>query len=725
MSGDKVLAKQRRAAAARRAESLTAGQLRWLGALLLAAQLPLVAFVPIWIACLGVVLVALRFVQINRRANHPGPPPAALASWMLGLLAIVTAIAIRQSLGYFVGRDPCVAFLFALIGIKYLETHTPRDGTLIVCLACLLIVTPFFYSQSLLAAATAVPAVVLLGGALQVLARPAGLAPLPGGWRATLRLTSRMFVQGIPLAATLFLLFPRIAGPLWGVPADHAANSGISDHMAPGVISELSLSDAVAFRVDFEGPPPPPWLLYWRGPVLSNFDGREWTLAAQRPSGAFTRSDGRSVIYTVTLEPHWKPWLFALDLPGSLPQVASESEGGGFQTDVDALLTRDQQLLARVPVTQPLRYQQTSNLRDAYPAGSGRDADLEIAESLRLPPEDVRSNPRTLALARELRTVHADDAGYIRAVLDRFHNEAFYYTLAPPLLGDNPVDGFLFETRRGFCEHYASAFVVLLRAAGIPARVVTGYQGGMINPNGGYMIVRQSDAHAWTEVLLDGQWRRFDPTAAVAPSRIQMGLGGAIPADERIPLLARLDDTFIKSLQLSWDAINHDWRRNVIGFNFDRQRSLWREWKLNVLAPWQITGIVAGIAAVWVGALLGWLAWRRRRQDRARALWDALCARLARAGLPRAAYEGPLAYATRAAARWPEFAAAFAIIGDSYAALRYGPVAVHADTTLERASALWRLKRAVNILPAAAALRSRAAPEPGFTAALRDRAPGA
>ena len=317
----------------------------------------------------------------------------------------------------------------------------------------------------------------------------------------------------------------------------------------------------------------------------------------------------------------------------------------------------------------------------------------------------AHSNPRTLAFARELREKHGDDLEYVNAVLDWFQKESYFYTLAPPLLGDNPVDGFLFGTRRGFCEHYAGAFVVLLRAAGIPARVVTGYQGGTINPNGDYMIVRQSDAHAWAEALIGGQWRRFDPTAAIAPSRIQMGLGGAVPASDPIPLLARLDETFLKSLQLSWDAINHDWRRNVIGFNFDRQRSLWREWRLSALAPWQITAIVVGLGAAWGGVLLGWLAWRRRRQDRARALWEAACTNLARAGLPRSAHEGPLAYAARAAARWPQCASALAVIGSSYAALRYGSVAAHADTTLERASALWRLKRAVKLLPGPAELR--------------------
>ena len=267
--------KQRRAPVARRVVTLAPAQIRWLGALLVATQLPMLAFVPLWIACLGTLLVGLRFVLVARSAKRLDRAPETIRPWVLGLLALATAILIRQTLGYFVGRDPCVAFLFALIGIKYLETRNARDGTLIVCLACLLIVTPFFYSQSLFSAALAIPAVVLLGGTLQALARPIGLPPQPGGWRAPLVVTFKMFAQGIPLAATLFLLFPRIAGPLWGVPADHAAHSGLSDHMSPGVISELSLSDAVAFRVDFEGPAPPPWLRYWRGPVLSHFDGRE------------------------------------------------------------------------------------------------------------------------------------------------------------------------------------------------------------------------------------------------------------------------------------------------------------------------------------------------------------------------------------------------------------------------------------------------------------------
>ena len=243
--------------------------------------------------------------------------------------------------------------------------------------------------------------------------------------------------------------------------------------------------------------------------------------------------------------------------------------------------------------------------------------------------------------------------------------------------------------------------MLLLRAAGIPARVVTGYQGGSVNERGGYLIVRQSDAHAWAEALVGGQWQRFDPTAAVAPSRIEIGLGGALPAGEPVPFLARLDITWLTNLQLAWDAFNHDWRRNVVGFNRDRQRSLWREWRLDEFAPWQVVGLVTTIVFAWGALVVGWLMWRRRRQERALVLWDDLNRRLARAGLPREPHEGPLAFASRAATRWPQFAIAFAAIGESFAALRYGAVPVER----ERDALVATLERAIEVLPAPAALR--------------------
>jgi hypothetical protein len=290
------------------------------------------------------------------------------------------------------------------------------------------------------------------------------------------------------------------------------------------------------------------------------------------------------------------------------------------------------------------------------------------------------------------------DRAYVKAVLDWFHNEPFVYTLAPPLIDRDPVDGFLFDSRRGFCEHYAGAFTVLLRAAGIPARVVTGYQGGEMNPDGDYMIVRQSDAHAWTEVLLDGQWQRFDPTAAVAPSRIERGLGAALPAGERIPYFARLEMTWIKSLRLRWDAVNYQWQRGVVGFNIERQRDLLREFGFEGVRPWQIVAVFAGAVFIWGVLLLGAAQLRRSGVDAEVALWNALCRRLARAGLARAPEEGPLAYTRRAGKRWPQWASTLARIGERYAELHYGP------SDPKREQMLKELKTRVKALPGPRAL---------------------
>jgi transglutaminase-like putative cysteine protease len=671
--------------------ALTPAQIGSLGVLLVAAQLPQAVHLPIWVALFGIALVVLRFVLLRRDRARPSATPARIPSWALAVFALAIAFAIRKSYGYFVGRDPCVAFLYVLVGIKFLEVRTLRDGTLLVCLAIFLLITPFFYSQSLLAALAALPAVLAAGAAMESLAHDDPMTS-PSSWRAAWRRTAAMLAQGLPIAAALFLLFPRLASPLWGLPADRAAATGLSERMSPGSISELALNDAVAFRVDFDNAPPPPRARYWRGPVLALFNGREWRSLSPSPGGKLAAADRPAVRYTVMLEPNDHPWLFALDFPSAMPQVDSDAgtqaSAGGF-----AGYSREQQLMMRAPVTQPLRYSVQSTLGDRYPVTSSRDAQINS----RAPP----GNPRTVEFARSLRAANPDDRRFIGAVLKWFHDESFFYTLAPPLLEEDPVDAFLFDSRRGFCEHYASAFVVLLRAAGIPARVVTGYQGGEINPRGGYMIVRQSDAHAWAEAIVDDQWQRFDPTAAVAPSRIERGLFGAVAANEPVPLFARQDGSVLKDLQLAIDAFNHEWRRNVIQFNRDRQRALWREWKLDTFAPWQVA-IAASIALLaWAGGVFAWFAARRKRQERALTLWNDVCRRLARAGLPRFNYEGPIAFAGRAASRWPQFDIAFRAIGESFAVLRYG--SERRDS--ERLALIATLERAIDVLPSPATLR--------------------
>ena len=669
---------------------LTSAQIGWLGALLLSAQLPQAPHLPIWVAATGVLLVAVRLLVLRRDRQRPQAPPPRIPSWTLVLFAVAAAFAVRSSFGFLSGRDPSVAFLYILVAIKFLETRTPRDGMLLVCLSCFLLITPFFYGQSMLAAIAVLPAVVLVGATLDALTDGNSVAAAGSDRGAALRRSGLMILQGAPIAVLLFLLFPRLAAPLWGLPSDHSAQTGLSETMEPGQISELSLSDDVAFRVDFEGPVPPSRERYWRGPVLSRFDGRVWTAGGLQYGGVPAPAANGMVTYTVTLEPSHRVWMFALDLPSAMPRA----ESGGAEPI--ALLTRDQQLLSRAPISQPLRYVQQSILRSSYPANPRFDAPA----NLRLP----ERNPRTRQLAQELRAQYPDDRQLIAAVMTWFNRENFVYTMSPPLLNEDTADEFLFDTRSGFCEHYASAFVVLLRSAGIPARVVTGYQGGAMNPQGNYMIVRQSDAHAWAEALIDGRWQRFDPTAAVSPSRIETGLGGALPSGERVPFLARLDASWIRNVQLSWDALNHGWRRNVVGFNYQRQRSLWREWRLDALPPWQIAVMAAAALFAWAGVLAGWLLFRRRRQERALVLWDDLCRRLARAGLPRQAHEGPVAFSQRAAQRWPQFAIAFAAIGQSFATLRYDNIAA----PRQRDALIATLRRAIEVLPASAALRQAA-----------------
>ncbi len=672
--------------------SLTPTQVLCLGVLLLAAQLPQAPYLPIWVAVAGSLLIIVRIALLRGDHARPQSSPARIPSWALVIFAVAAAVAVRWSFGYLVGRDPSVAFLYILIAIKFFETRSIRDGTILVCLACFLLITPFFYNQSLLAALAALPAVLMVGATFDALHGHQRANAPPFSISASLSRSGIMMLQGIPVAALLFVLFPRLAAPLWGLPTDYGAKTGLSDSMSPGQISELSLSDAVAFRVDFDGPVPPTAKRYWRGPVFSRFDGRMWTpglsgIAESTDAGA--RANPAAINYTVTLEPNYRPWLFALDLPDGLPRIAGATQDIGS----NAVLTRDQQILLRAPVAQSIRYIQRSILRDSYAGNSPLDTRVNLATG--------KGNPRTLAHARELRARFPSDRAYIREVLDWFNREEFVYSLSVPLFDHDPVDGFLFQDRYGFCEHYASAFVLLLRAAGIPARVVTGYQGGTVNPRGGYLIVRQSDAHAWAEALVEGRWQRFDPTAAVAPSRIELGLGGALRDGEPVPFFARLDVSWMKNARLAWDAFNHDWRRNVVGFSHDRQRSLWRDWKLDLFAPWQMVAVLAALVFAWGGAIIGWLLWKRRRQERALLLWDDLNRRLARAGMPRLPHEGPLAFAARAARRWPQFNIAFAAIGESFAMLRYGTVAAGP----EREALVATLKRAIEVLPASRTLR--------------------
>jgi len=629
---------------------LTRRQGVWLLAAALAGFLPLVPWLPPWMAPIAGVAFAWRGFLLWRGW---GLPPR----WLLVLLTFGGTVAVGFQFRTIFGKDPGIALLGLFLALKLLEMRSPRDALTVIFLGYFLALSQFFYAQGIVNAVfMAVTLIVTVGAQINLnhAGEPA-LKPLP-----TLRLAGVMLVQSLPFMLVLFVLFPRIPGPLWGLPLDaHSGMTGLSDSMAPGSISKLSQSDAIAFRVRFkEATPPPQSQLYWRGPVMSEFDGRLWRAGAPRVVEGLpyeTASATSSIEQEVTLEAHNKPWLFALELPVSLP--------------ADAFMSRDYQLLAKGLVRSRLRYEVRSSPKLA-PGVAETESTLNRALAL---PDNI--NPRSRELAARLRQEANGNPHRITAALEAFFARALLiYTLNPPLLGQNSVDEFLFDSKRGFCEHFAASYVFLARAAGVPARVVTGYQGGEINPVDGVLVVRQYDAHAWAEVWLPGQgWQRVDPTAASAPSRIEGNLAAAVPAGDPLPLLAQPAFAWLKEIRYRLDAVGFAWNQWVLGYNPQKQKEFLES--LGMKAPdWK--SMTSALALFCGLLLLGFTAWalhQRRRLAPAQAAWEKLSRKLARHQLARLPWEGPRDYLTRLAAALPQRRDELSVIEGLYESLRYSP----------------------------------------------------
>lgn len=635
---------------------------------------------PLWVSTLCATLLLWRAYLTY--SGNPLPK-----RWLLMLITVAGIGGIVISFHTLFGREVGVTLLVLLATLKLMELRAARDAMALIYLACFIIITNFFYSQSIPTALYLLATLmVIITNWVHLQAQRIALMPRlrEGNGEAVgylaasplrgLRIAAVLLLQAIPLTLILFILFPRVQGPLWGLPQDAYASSGLDDKMSPGSLSRLSLSEAVAFRVSYKDKPPRREQMYWRGPVLWDFDGRTWTPGSTALTVApqFTELD-QPIDYIVTLEPHNKTWLFALDVPNKI--------------SVPANLTYDFQLFKKEPVNARLRYEARSNL--SYHANL-HEAERQIKRALQLPQP---LNPRAQQLAAEWRTRSADDAAVIRIALSYFNQQGFQYTLEPPLLGINSVDDFLFASKQGFCEHYASAFVFLMRAAHIPARVVTGYQGGEFNDVGNYYIVRQSDAHAWAEVWLAGQgWVRVDPTAAIAPARVQSGLSAAMPDNAALPFMARSPPQWMRNLRLNWDTLANQWNQWVLGYDTERQFAFltrmgmesitWQKMALNMAAG---VGLLVGLFALFMLRKL-----YVRNPDKTQAAWLRLCRKLAKAGLPRAAHEGAQDYATRIAAARPDLADAIRDLAARYSALRYS--AVQDDNAqrefLQRAAAL-------------------------------------
>ncbi|HEX5640013.1 MAG TPA: DUF3488 and transglutaminase-like domain-containing protein [Burkholderiaceae bacterium] len=598
--------------------------------------LPHLEHLPWWATSLLLLMLFWRgFLTV---AQQPLPGRYLLVPLLLG-----AGLGVYLQHGTLVGQQAGVTFLLLLMALKLLEMRARRDIFVVIFLCFFILLTQFMYSQSVAVAMTTLMAVaalffVLVSVNLDEADLPAARKMKMVGWS---------MVKAVPLTIVLFLLFPRISGPLWGTPDDGGSGStGLSNSMTPGSIGKLIESRQIAFRAKFETESPGTELLYWRGPVFGTFNGRTWTPLLRRsvePAPlAIEGERGSLVEYTVTLEPHQRDWLFALEAPSALPQT----------TEFNPRLTAEMELLAGDLVRERVRYTMRSYM--GFRVGRNADA-LELQDWLVLPPG---FNPRTQQFAASLQqrvATTGDDRDFrlVRAALDHFRRDGYEYTLTPPRLGRNSVDEFLFDTRRGFCEHYSSAFVVLMRSVGVPARVVTGYQGGELNPIDGFVTVRQSDAHAWAEVWLRGRgWVRIDPTAAVAPVRIDRALEEARKAEFDRDVSFMSSD-WLRVWRFNWEAVQNGWNQWILSYSLDRQRAL--VGMLGLAPRWES---VAGVLAVIVGVLLAGMALASMRprtvRDPLGDIYRLLREKLERAGVRTEEHCGPRELYARSRRALPE-----------------------------------------------------------------------
>lgn len=621
------------------------------------ALLPHLQFLPVWITGAFVTCCIYRIVVERRRGSLP-------PTWLRGSVALLCFLGVLFTYDTISGVGPGTALLAVMASLKLLETGKRRDQFVLLFIAIFLVMASLLREQYLWSLPYLLFALaVIMAAWLRMAAEPS--EPLS----RSARTGGRLMLYALPLALAMWFFFPRISSPFWAVPIDTSSGvSGLSTSMSPGDISSLSLSNAVAFRARFFDDIPEPRDRYWRAMVLHRFNGRTWNAVDPIPDrDAVERIEvrGAATRYEITMEPTRQHWVPALEMPQAwnLPRT---------------FMTPRQTLSNMHPIDQRVAFE-ISSFAD-YTADAGistffRGWYLDLPEG---------SNPASVRFAEELRARSASDDAYIEAILAMFRRDEYFYTLQPPALGRNPVDEFLFETRRGFCEHYASAFAVMMRAAGIPARVVVGYQGGEVNPMGGRLIVRQSDAHAWSEVWLDDRgWTRVDPTAAVAPERIERGLTDSLFDGFGAQWGIDMPSQFMHRLTLTWDVLNANWNDWVLGFGPDKQREFmealgfdnptWRKMLLTLIFL-----VIAMTLAI---SLLLHMRNRPPPRDRAVILYNRF---VRKTGIPAVVGETPIAFAGRAREASKLDGATIDAVTASYLDVRYGGRGEAALKQLER-----------------------------------------
>ncbi|OQX15758.1 MAG: transglutaminase [Thiothrix lacustris] len=658
----------------------------WLLAAQVIVMLPFLFDLPLWLLPVLLFAAGWRLRVLSGAALQPGNVTKAL------LIALGIGGLVLSGL-QFPSLDAMATLLLLGFAFKSLEVVQRRDAIVVIFIGYFLVALHFLYAQSITAALYGMVSMIVLTGALIGVQQSVAAFSAGQQVRFNLRLSVFMLLQCLPLMVIIFVVAPRLP-PLWSLPAPSGqAKSGVSDRMAAGDIEKLSQSDALAFRVTFKGKRPAQPDLYWRGLVFNHFDGREWRqferdLDPQQVQSALLtnyrwqadalRVQGEPVAYEAVYEKTGQPWLFTLT-----PTV--EVEG-------DVVRGADYRVMARQDLQAPfllLAVSYPDSPRDLTLASELRQLALALPET-----GDMRTRDLAQRLWRETGTAPA----YLDKVLARFQEQRFEYTLKPPLLGErDTIDAFLFEAKRGFCAHYAGSLVFLMRAAGIPARVVVGYQGGEWNPAGEYLAIHQYDAHAWAEVWLAGQgWVRVDPTTRVAPSRTEQGLEAAMQAEGSF-----LADSVFSVRKIAWlngirqqlDTVQYGWRRWVLGYDGAEQAALLKA----LLGTFSVQGVallmgglLAAIGLLWL-VLLG-MTPRREREALEHQLYRRFCAALAKRGVLREPGDAPGVFAAQAAEALPAVAGVIREFTQVYEGICYAPAADGRQATRRLQALLGKLR---------------------------------
>jgi len=632
---------------------------------------PHFAHLPLWCPLLTVVVIAWRARLAVANAALPGRWP------LIGVLLLAMALTL-WSHRTLLGKDAGITLLVVLMVLKTLELRARRDAMVVFFLGFFIVLTNFLYSQSLAVATAMLVSVWGLLTALVLAHMPVGRPPLARAGAVA----AKAALLGAPIMVVLFMLFPRMA-PLWAVPQDTLAKTGLSGSLRMGGIAELAIDESIAFRVRFDGGArPPAAALYWRGPVLARFDGQEWNRLepayANAPRrGAQLQVSGPALGYEMTLEPNRLPLLPLLEATPSNDSDGPRLEG------LRAFQRSDLQWSTERPVTDRLRLTARAYLDHRH--GPQTD-ELSLRDYVDLP---AGYNPRTLAWAEALRNdpryADASHERLVDAVLETIRR-GFTYTLTPGTYGDDnesrfAIDEFWLDRKQGFCEHFSTAFVVVMRALDIPARVVTGYQGADPDLQDGYHVVRNSYAHAWTEVWLAGRgWVRVDPTAAVAPERVAASRSLRPQPGVVAGAIGAVNPALMAQLRSMLEQVNNRWNQWVLNYSRSQQFDLLHD--LGVRSPtWEdlaylLIGLLSGASLL--GAAWAWAD--RHRRDPWQRLRSRVLKRLAAVGIAAAPHEPPRTLAARVRVQLGSAGEALAAQLEALDRQRYGRhAAAHPD----------------------------------------------